>query len=286
MAEHLISELNKLLSNLFHEQKALRQDLKLIAKDIQDLKASAARSRMFTESPFDVLTDYKVAIDSWDHIQPRGAANDNTRCPWFVSSIESVFVDRTINYLDLGCAGGGLVFDFLLQGHRAIGIEGSDYLKRTKGGHWLIIPDNLFTADITKPFEIRKRGASTATFEVITAMEVMEHIPEDAIPKLMSNIHKHLADDGVFCCSIATFPDFDPETGAVWHVTLKEKSWWINQFEEGGFRVDTTGMINPRHFPRGTGNLLAGYGADNDFIKDPNLGFHLVLRKNNGVLSR
>lgn len=279
MAEQLIADLNRILQKLFSDQAAHRLDMKILSKELQDLKASVVGGKRIRPTPFKVLTNFNVAIDSWDHKQPRGAANDNTRCPWFVSAAETLFNGKAISHLDLGCAGGGLVFDFLLQGHNSIGIEGSDYLKRTKGGHWLIIPEYLFTADITKPFKVNDKNDLCAKFDIITAMEVMEHIPEYDLDQLIENIHSHLSDSGVFCCSIATFPDFDEKTGAVWHVTLKEKQWWVQRFEAKGFYVDSSNPIDLREFPRGTGNQLAGYGADNDFINNPNLGFHLILRK-------
>lgn len=279
MADNLIAELNSLLTKLFNEQAALRHDLRLLQHEIRDIKSLITKSTFSTANRFNVITSSKIAVESWDHKQPRGVAGDNTRCPWFVSAVESLFNHRRILHLDLGCAGGGLVYDFLLRGHESIGIEGSDYLERTKGGHWMIVPNNLFTADITKPFTVQQKGGGRARFDVITAMEVMEHIPEQLLDGMMENVWDHLSDDGYFCCSIATFPDFDKSTGAVWHVTLKDKEWWTQKFASNRLFVDNSNSIDARDFPRGTMNPLAGYGADNDFLRNPSLGFHLTLRK-------
>ena len=75
---------------------------------------------------FRLVTDHPIAFHSDDHKHPRGTRNDNTRHPRFVRKCETVF-GRKIRALDLGCAGGGLVLDFLLAGHSAVGLEGSDY---------------------------------------------------------------------------------------------------------------------------------------------------------------
>jgi hypothetical protein len=57
--------------------------------------------------------------------------------------------------MDLGCSGGGLVFDFLLRGHTAVGIEGSDFSQKSQRAEWRLLNQcNLLTADITKPFQV------------------------------------------------------------------------------------------------------------------------------------
>ena len=58
-----------------------------------------------------VLTDTPIAIRSDDHKFPLGTRNDNSRHPRFVNSCEILF-GRAIRHLDLGCAGGGLVWNF------------------------------------------------------------------------------------------------------------------------------------------------------------------------------
>ncbi|MGQ0533304.1 MAG: hypothetical protein ACT4OF_11535 [Caulobacteraceae bacterium] len=53
--------------------------------------------------------DKSIADDSLDHIEPRGTAQDNTHWLPFVAKCEAHFGHRDLRYLDLGCAGGGLV---------------------------------------------------------------------------------------------------------------------------------------------------------------------------------
>lgn len=174
-----------------------------------------------------VITDHPIAYESFDHQQPHGTAQDNTHYPWFVTKTQRIF-SRKVRMMDLGCAGGGLVKDFIDMNHFAIGIEGSDYSKKNKRAEWAMIPDNLFTADITKPFTVVDDENKRIMFDVITAWEVMEHIKREDLPGLFKNITDHLVTGGLFVCSVATFPD------AGYHVTLEEKPWWTQQFKDHG----------------------------------------------------
>ena len=119
----------------------------------RDLYALIYRGNMIPTAAYAIETSHHVAADSNDHIFPRGAKNDNTRYPRFVAAIEAV-LGQKLRVLDLGCSGGGMVLDFLLSGHNAVGIEGSDYSQRWQRAEWANIGDRLFTADITKPFTL------------------------------------------------------------------------------------------------------------------------------------
>ena len=57
-----------------------------------------------------------------------------------------------MKYMDIGCSGGGFVYQFVTRGVFAVGVEGSDYSKKNKRSEWATIPDYLFTGDVTKPF--------------------------------------------------------------------------------------------------------------------------------------
>lgn len=174
-----------------------------------------------------IVTDHPIAYESHDHIDPKGTANDNTHYPWFVTKTQRIH-GRKIKFMDLGCAGGGLVKDFLDASHFAVGVEGSDFSKKHQRAEWARIPDNLFTADITKPYFITDDEGRKVLFDVISAWEVMEHIKRDDLPGLFSGVRNNLVPGGLFVCSIATFPDEG------YHVTLEEKPWWVEQFKAGG----------------------------------------------------
>ena len=186
-------------------------------------------------------TRYPVAYESHDHQVPHGTANDNTHYPWFVTKTQRLF-ERKVKHMDLGCSGGGLVKDFLDANHFSVGVEGSDYSLKTQRAEWKTIPNNLFTADITKPFTVydgellpRDMVFKPIQFDVISAWEVMEHIQEADLIGLFDNIRKHLQPEGLFVCSIADFED------PGYHVTLKPRPWWVEKFKENGL-IDTHGL--------------------------------------------
>jgi 2-polyprenyl-3-methyl-5-hydroxy-6-metoxy-1,4-benzoquinol methylase len=115
---------------------------------------------------------------------PSGTINDNTLSLRFIFACERYF-GRKLSYLGLGCAGWGLVRNFLQYGHFSVGIEGNDLSYRMKRAEWARIPMNLFTADIIKPFELKDSDGSVETFDVIGAWEVMEHLPEESLPSFL-----------------------------------------------------------------------------------------------------
>lgn len=172
-----------------------------------------------------VQTDFPIAYESYDHIEPKGTMNDNTHNELFVQHMESLF-GRKITMSDWGCAGGGIVKDFLDAGHEAVGVEGSDYSLREKRAEWATIPDNLFTADITKPLFISDEQDRMPVCDLITAWDVLEHIEEKDLGNVIANVRNNLKYGGVFIASIATFPDHPH------HVTLKEEDWWLDLFKK------------------------------------------------------
>ncbi|MDR2528127.1 MAG: class I SAM-dependent methyltransferase [Synergistaceae bacterium] len=224
---------------------------------------------------FSVRADACVAYESNDHKVPRGTKNDNTRHLRFVVACERHFPERKIKHIDLGCAGGGLVLDFLLRGHESIGLEGSDYSQKSARATWRLLDgNNLFTTDITKPFEIFI-GKEIFQADVITAWELMEHIRETDMRQLFDNIKKHLLPNGYFIGSIAMFDDIGD--GLSYHPTVKPYNWWVDKFSEYGFFLTEKHSFTIDDFCRGSGN-----GAVDWNVRiNPEKGFHFVSELRN-----
>ena len=230
---------------------------------------------IFPRREITLTTEHPLAEYSDDYKFPRGAKNDNTHCLRFVRKCEDIF-GRKVSYLDLGCAGGGLVLDFLSRGNFAVGLEGSDYPSKNVTGEWSLIDRYLFNCDITKEFKIMDtKTGRIYKFDVIGLWEVFEHIPEEFLPQLMTNIKNHLKKDGLLAASIAVFRDEDKELGAVYHVNVKDKEWWKEFFENSGFEL-VDGLFEIEDFPRGSGNRSRV--RDWSAIENPELGFHIVAK--------
>lgn len=186
-----------------------------------------------------IVTEYPVAVDSFDHQNPKGAKGDNLENQDAVNkTVEKLGKD--INYLDLGTAGGGIVKQFLGKDiHISLGIDGSDCNVISPRAAWIDIPDNLFTADISKPFHFEDDGEKVL-FDLVSAFDVLEHLKEFELPGLLENLVSNIKVGGFFMASIANFSDEN------YHHTLQEKDWWIELFAKYDFEVDTTEW----HYPR------------------------------------
>lgn len=184
-----------------------------------------------------IVTNHPIAYESNDHIEPLGTARDNTKNGAYVREL----IRRCgpdMKYMDLGCSGGGFVYQFINSGIFAVGVEGSDFSQKNKRAEWATIPDYLFTGDITKPFHFVDEEENKIVFDAISAWDVLEHISRDDLPKVIQNIRSNLVDGGLFIASIATFPDQENL-----HVTLEHKPWWDALFNEHGF-VEGERMVN------------------------------------------
>ena len=173
-------------------------------------------------------TDHLHPVYSKDYTEPKGGAHDNNGSDYFVECFDG----KSINYMDLGCAGGAIVEAMHRKGHFAIGLDGSDAQKKQGLNSWGRIPDRLYNADITEPFYfIDEDNNERVKFDVISAWDVLEHLFEERLPSFCENLKNNLKPDGVFVCGIADFPDEG------YHVTLHDKQWWIDMFNANGLEL-------------------------------------------------
>ena len=264
-SQNLLNSINDLKKYLFQLEK--KRD-----REINDLRFLIIKNKniSYEEQNLTVETSFKIAKDSPDHINPTGTKEDDTRCPAFVTKINNFF-EKKINYLDIGCASGGLVYDFIEKNNFGVGIEGSDFSKLSQRSFWKIIPNNLFTADITKKFEIKKEG-KLIKFDCISSFEVLEHIDSKYLDQVMTNVDRHLAENGIFIGSIGTAESF-ASNGVPLHLTVWKPEKWLKYLTKY-FDLSEDINFSFDEFPRGTGN---GY-MDPDFRISP-IGFHYFLKK-------
>lgn len=257
-----LSDLSKLCRTMTEREI---ETIKMLCMEILNERKKTIKPKL--------ITDYPVAFDSPDHIEPRGTKNDNTKYYHFNHKLYQYLNRADIKLLDIGCSGGGFVQSIIEDGHFAVGLEGSDYSKKISRAAWRIIPGNLFTCDVVKPFTVADSEGHRITFDVITAWELMEHISERDLPLLIQNLKQHLTDDGIFICSIALFEDFDAETGIHWHQTVKPKEWWLELFDREELSEVHHDFFSKDDWLRGGGH------GEMDWHEDDGLGFHIILKK-------
>jgi hypothetical protein len=180
-----------------------------------------------------------LAEDSPDHLVPRGTKVDNSRNPFFNQKLYSLLPGHRLKILDLGCSGGGFVKSCIDDGHMAIGLEGSDYSKQLRRAAWGLIPKNLFTCDVTAPFQLsvhedKAEAESPITFDVITAWELLEHLPTDRLAQFCANVDRHLKPRALWIVSIS---DVEDRMGqVVYHQTVQSQEWWTDRLRLYGFQ--------------------------------------------------
>ncbi|MHC4334130.1 MAG: class I SAM-dependent methyltransferase [Planctomycetota bacterium] len=185
---------------------------------------------------YKLLTNHPIAVDSPDHIHPRCTRRDNTINPRFNEYLIDLFEGDKPSVLDFGCAGGGMVRSLIDDGCNAVGLEGSDYNKKHQRAEWGVIPDNLLTCDVGFPFSL-SNGSGICQFDVITAWEHIEHLPEDRLSAMITNMRCHLKPGGWIIGSTSSLSS--SYEGIEHHLTRRPIDWWNDLFRDRGFVVRT-----------------------------------------------
>jgi SAM-dependent methyltransferase len=172
---------------------------------------------------------FPVAFESPDHIAPKGTAVNNSTNKKFILHMDAKLrrefgEGATLRMMDMGCAGGQTVADFMTLRWQGVGMEGSDFSLKHRRANWATLANtNLFTGDITKPFQVTLDGKAT-TFHLITAWEVMEHISTPDLTQVFENISRHLEPGGYFIAS--TTETSDIHEGLELHQTQWTNPQW------------------------------------------------------------
>ena len=128
------------------------------------------------------------------------------------------------NVLDIGC-GRGPYLRYWEMITECNGIEISDWAIKNK-----ICTSDIITADITKPFHLKMN------FDLVTAIDILEHVEESELPKALNNI-REIGNRFLFSIPF----EGDPNLYADYtHKIFKPKEWWIEQLEKAGFKIQKT----------------------------------------------
>jgi len=213
-----------------------------------------------------------TATDSADHLLPESTVEGVSRPTTFVNHIIEV-LGSNVNALDLGTGAAGFVFEMQQMGISAYGVDGSDFCRSNGIGYWPLLGPYLFTCDITKPFSFKDLASQERQrFELITAWEVLEHIPAEGVPSLLENIKSNLSEGGYFIGSISMI-EYVASNGTPYHVSLLPKSKWRDIFADNGLKMIDDSPFNPRLFYRGNGPR---FQDRHNYFDSPEDGFHFV----------
>jgi SAM-dependent methyltransferase len=186
--------------------------------------------------PLVLRAESDCAYDSPDHLVPWGTRWDRSTNGRFNEKLWLLYPrTQIVKVLDLGCSGGDFVKSCIDDGNFAVGIEGSTFSRDHKRSAWAMIPDYLFTCDISRPFQLSLKGDSQerVKFDVVTSWEVLEHIREEGLATLAANVHAHLIPGGLWIMSVTN--EEDVRGGVRLHQTVKPKAWWRDKFISLGF---------------------------------------------------
>jgi SAM-dependent methyltransferase len=120
--------------------------------------------------------------------------------------------------LDVGCGQGAWLEVWRQHGvERIIGIDG-DYVDRDR----LLIPRETFQAiDLAGRFDLG------GPFDLVTCLEVAEHLPERSSATVVANLCRH-GDLVLFSAAL-------PGTGGAYHINEQPLEFWKSHFERQGF---------------------------------------------------
>lgn len=125
--------------------------------------------------------------------------------------------------LDAGCAMGILVSEFIKEGVQAYGLDFSAYAVTNADP---LARDTCYCGALEEEFP----ETLPKWFDLVTCMEVVEHMTPEAGKRAISNLCK-VTDTIIFC---TTPDDFDDPT----HINVQQREYWACCFAEHGFYDD------------------------------------------------
>jgi hypothetical protein len=122
------------------------------------------------------------------------------------------------SWCDLGTGSATLPFEVARLGvDEVFAVEGSDGALRT--GKVRLPLSNYRVADVSVPLEITAEDGKPARFEIVSALELVEHLPDPKLTGLLDNIIRLDPQYVIFAVGLQPEPPY--------HVNLKSMSEWL-----------------------------------------------------------
>lgn len=169
----------------------------------------------------------KKSLSFYDQYWRKNKKSKNT-WNYGIRIVDNLIENYTFNtVLDAGCGSADVVRYLLSKGYKAKGIELSGEVLKTHA------PD-LLRRRIVRQGSLTKLPFKDNAFDVVFSSEVLEHIPEKDIPQVAAEL-KRVAKHAVFTTiSLRPSSSFNK-----YHITLKPRAWWEEQFVNTGLELDS-----------------------------------------------
>jgi 2-polyprenyl-3-methyl-5-hydroxy-6-metoxy-1,4-benzoquinol methylase len=106
----------------------------------------------------------------------------------------------------------------------------------------LIDPESHIIAFTDRPFDIIDREGNSIKFDLILSFEHFEHIPEERVPQLLSNIKNHSHANTSIVATAASF-------SSVIHPTAWTKEKWAGVLDENGLTLIDDNILHAINTP-------------------------------------
>merc|ERR1719335_573333 len=191
--------------------------------------------------------------------------------------LDSAMVKPGDKVLDIGCGWGRLLDWYARAGAHATGItlstDQAEFGRKLNAGHGdkvNIVLDNFMTRDITPK-----------SFNVISAVEMAEHVGIRNYNTFLRKVHKILADDGTFYIQVAGlrrgYGDYNPFEEHTWGMFMDEHvfpgadascpmGWVVTKLEQAGFEVQNVYNLG-YHYSKTLYHWLQTWEAKKDEIE-------------------
>jgi SAM-dependent methyltransferase len=160
----------------------------------------------------------KPAHWSADSQKPYGTLMIGNSFPHFLLARSVIHACNIRSWCDLGTGSATLPFQVARLGITEVfAIEGSDAALRA--GKVQLPLSNYCVADICRPLEIKAGDGAPARFDVVSALELVEHIPDSRLKGFFENIKRLQPIYVIFAIGLQPEPPY--------HVNLKSMSEWL-----------------------------------------------------------